>query len=133
MSAPIPRTERLHRKIAAALRQHGDMTISQLRIITGYPRSAVAYVLHNNRAVDGVSFRRVGTTKYRGHEVYIYGLIEVARPKRTQLELLDRMGKLAKEIGRLYRTGRRDEAMEAFDAWQALSEEFRQNAQNGQI
>ena len=84
----------------------------------------------NAGCVDGVKFVRVGETKVRSHTAYVYGIVEC---QRTQLELLNDMAKLAKECGRLYRIGRRTEVMEAFEAWQRLSNEFRQNAQNGQI
>ena len=123
-------TERLHRKMVAALRKHGNLTINQLRTLTGHTYDEINYILYRGRSVDGVKFVRVGETKVRSHTAYVYGIVEC---QRTQLELLNDMAKLAKECGRLYRIGRRTEVMETFEAWQRLSNEFRQNAQNGQI
>lgn len=83
--------------------------------------------------VDGVGFQRVGTVRHRGHDVYVYGLTERPQPPRSQMELLDRMARLVVEMRRLFRSGRRTEAMEVYERWQRLADEFRQNAQNGQI
>lgn len=127
------RTERLHNKIADLLRKHGNMTLHQVRMLTGNSKNEVEYILTSDILVDGVGFQRVGTIRHRGHDVYVYGLTERPQPPRSQIELLDRMAKLAREIGRLYRGGRRDEALEVFATWQRLADEFRQNAQDGQI
>lgn len=133
MSYRSARAERLHDKIVALMRLHGDMTLHQVRMLTGHPRNEVEYILTSDVLVDGVGFRRAGTVKHRGHDVYVYGLTERPQAPRSQQEILDRMAKLAKEVGRLYRGGRRAEAMEVFETWRRLSDEFRQNAQNGLI
>lgn len=133
MSYRSARSERLHDKIVALMRRHGPMTLHEVRMLTGNSKNEVEYILTSDILVDGVGFRRVGTIRHRGHDVYVYGLTERPQAPRSQMELLDRMAKLAKEIGRLYRSGRRTEAMEVFETWQRLADEFRQNAQNGQI
>ena len=133
MSYRSMRSERLHDKIVALMRLHGNMTLHQVRMLIGHSKNEIEYILTSDVLVDGVGFRRVGTMRHRGHDVFIYGLTERPQAPRSQQELLDRMARLAREVGRLYRGGRRDEAMEVFETWRRLSEEFRQNAQNGQI
>lgn len=133
MSYRSARTERLHDKIVALMRRHGNMTLHQVRMLIGHSKNEIEYVLTSDVLVDGVGFRRVGTMRHRGHDVYVYGLTERTQAPRSQQEILDRMARLAKQVGRLYRDGRRTEAMEVFETWQRLSSEFSQNAQNGQI
>lgn len=133
MSYRSTRSERLHDKIVALMRRHGPMTLHEVRMLTGNSKNEVEYILTSDTLVDGVGFQRVGTIRHRGHDVYVYGLTERPQPPRSQIELLDRMAKLAREIGRLYRGGRRDEALEVFATWQRLADEFRQNVQDGQI
>lgn len=133
MSYRSARSERLHEKIASLMRLHGNMTLHQVRMLTGNAKNEVEYILTSDILVDGVGFRRVGTVKHRGHDVYVYGLTERPQPPRSQIELLDRMARLVVEMRRLFRSGRRTEAMEVFETWQRLSNEFSKNAQDGQI
>lgn len=133
MSYRSARSERLHEKIAALIRRYGNMTLHDVRMLTGHSKNEVEYILTSGIIVDGVGFRRVGAIRHRGHDVYVYGLTERPQPPRSQIERLDRMARLVVEMRRLFRSGRRTEAMEVFETWQKLAEEFRQNAQDGQI
>lgn len=83
MSYRSARSERLHDKIVALMRLHGNMTLHEVRMLTGNAKNEVEYILTSSILVDGVGFQRVGTVRHRGHDVYVYGLTERPQPPRV--------------------------------------------------
>ena len=60
-------TERLHRKMVAALRKHGNLTINQLRTLTGHTYDEINYILYPGTTGETVFTTAVvdGTVRWK--------------------------------------------------------------------
>ena len=117
--------------LAKLLRKYGRMTVAELKLRTGATGALLHYHLNSGYEVDGARFFRAEEEAPSGRKTIYYSVTEAPPQPASEptLSTLDDMATLAKAIGRLYRTGRRAEALAKAKEWQKLSDEIKKDAQ----